>query len=242
MVEYNTGHPLECRADIHGQQDAVTSQLLKRGWTIDAEAIGARIRRNRIRNESCRLWGTIMSGACLQRLLTCCALGLALLSGPALADDLQRKIDDCAEVENDDDRLGCFDALASRDEESYAPAGNEAAAVTPVTTAATIAEPESTSKDEEAPETTSPIIAPARSRDEEKEKEVFDVRLTRCSQTSASGRQVYYLDNGEVWRQSNNSRNNVRNCDTPVTIRKDLFGYKMEVPSENRSIRISPVR
>ena len=47
--------------------------------------------------------------------------------------------------------------------------------------------------------------------------------------------------NGEVWQQSNYSRNIVRDCDTAVTIEKDLFGYKMRVESENRSIRIRPL-
>lgn len=183
-----------------------------------------------------------MSGACQQRLLTYLALGLPMLTGPALADDLRRSVEACAQIVDDGDRLACFDALVSDDGESIAASGSDATVVAPVTAADTAADPAPSDTVEKPTEQSAPVIAPARTLDEEKEREAFDVRLTRCTQTSASGRQVYYLDNGEVWRQSNNSRNNVRDCDTPVTIYKDLFGYKMEVPSENRSIRISPVR
>lgn len=161
------------------------------------------------------------------------AMVLVLLMESAAADDLQRRIDACADIGDDELRLACFDGLASEEKGGYGPAASEPADA-PAAAAATTAA--------DAPAQSPPIIAPAPARDEAKEKDVFNVQLTRCTQTSASGRQVYYLDNGEVWRQSNSSRNNVRDCNTAVTIEKDVFGYKMHVPSEDRSIRISPVR
>lgn len=172
-----------------------------------------------------------------QRQLTGLMLGLLVLPVAAAAADLQQEIDDCAAIADDGARLVCFDAIASMRRKSDAPDGNQQAG-----SQAEAASPaaESTVADADTPPRSPPIIAPAPARD--KEKEVFVVRLTRCTETSVSGRQVYYLDNGEVWRQSNINRNNVKNCDTPVTIRKDLFGFKMHVPSEDRSIRISPVR
>ena len=170
------------------------------------------------------------------RLVTGSALLLTLVAGPAAAEELQQRIDACAAIDDDAERLACFDALSSANGDGvYVPAAPEATSVSAAAPAPTSAV---TQEEEPSP----PIIAPAPARGEDKEKEVFNVRLTRCTQTSAAGRQVYYFDNGEVWRQSNSSRNNVRNCDAAVTIQKDVFGYKMHVASENRSIRISPVR
>ena len=168
------------------------------------------------------------------RRVTCPAIVLLLLSVTAVAGDLQQRIADCADIGNDGQRLACFDAIASGSSGDYEPAVAEKAETPPATAAASTAA--------EAPAQSPPISAPVPARDADKEKEVFNVRLTRCTKSPASGRQVYYLDNGEVWQQSNNSRKIVRNCDAAVTIEKDVFGYKMRVPSENRKIRISPVR
>ncbi len=189
------------------------------------------------------------------------AMALLLLSGIANAADLQHEIDVCAAIADNDSRLACFDKLASAGQSDTLPAAAELAAeetiaakpaseetvaakaadegpahASATTTAATAA---SGSADTEAQ--SPPIIPPHQSGDD-RENPVFNVRLIRCAQTSTSGRQVYYFDNGEVWRQSNSSRKKVRNCDTAVTVELDVFGYKMRVPSENRSIRISPVR
>lgn len=165
------------------------------------------------------------------------AFMLLLASGPAIAQGLQDQIDTCAEIDDSKDRLACFDALVTVKD-----GNDDSAAADPVDVPTATPPPVAPSTKTETAQRSPPIIAPAPARDDDKDKDVFNVRLTRCTQTSASGRQVYYLDNGEVWRQSNSSRNNVRNCDTAVTIQKDVFGYKMLVPSENRSIRISPVR
>ena len=176
-----------------------------------------------------------------QRLPAVHIVSLTLFSAVALAEDLQQRVDRCASIDSDAERLACFDALVSA---TSSPAGAAAddpgAAGGPVQ--ASSAEAPTSSDVAATPTQSAPIIPPEPARDEEKKKHVFSVQLTRCTQTSASGRQVYYLDNGEVWRQSNSNRNNVQNCNTPVTIEKDLFGYKMHVPSENRSIRIKPVR
>lgn len=175
-----------------------------------------------------------MSDSSGHRRATRVAIALLLVSGTAVAADLQQQVDACADIGDDQDRLACFDALVSGRNSDYVPAVAEPAEVPTAPAAASTAA--------DAQVQSPPIIAPLPARGEAREKDVFNVRLIRCTQTSVSGRQVYYFDNGEVWRQSNSGRKTVRNCDTAVTIEKDGFGYKMHVPSENRRIRISPVR
>lgn len=154
---------------------------------------------------------------------------MLLLAGTAVADDLQQQLHSCAAIENDSERLECFDDMAK----GHAPPHDS--------TSDDIddGEPEAESGPRQAErgatESTSPAIV-------SKEEKVFVVRLVRCSTPSSGGRQLYFFDNGEVWQQSNTSPTKIRNCDTEVNVRQDLFGYKMEVPSENRKIRIRPVR
>lgn len=178
-----------------------------------------------------------MGGSSWQRLLTGLASGLFMLSGASVAADLRQQFDDCATIEDDTKRLACFDALASAIDETHV---HEESPHTeaPRDTAATAAtDPATTSTD--SPTQSPKIIVPARTGNG---KEIFAVRMTSCSESSGRDRQVYYFDNGEVWQRSNSSRNNVKNCDTPVLIERDAFGYKMRVESEGRNIRIRPVR
>lgn len=183
-----------------------------------------------------------MGDSCRRRKILCIVTGVLLNPGVAVADDLQAQIDACADVADDDIRLACFDALASGSERATASAGNRPMPAPAARSATEASPPTGAGANTEAKTQSPPISAPPPARDDAREMNVYNLRLTRCTQTSVSGRQVYYLDNGEVWRQSNSSRNNVQNCDTAVTIEKDLFGFKMHVPSENRSVRISPVR
>lgn len=179
------------------------------------------------------------------------AMALLLLSGIVCAADLQHDIDACAAIADDGRRLACFDKLASAGNSHSVPTAAETSAEELVAAepavegpgdapAATIAATAASSAADT--EEQSPPILPSHLSGDDGENPVFNVRLTRCAQTSASGRQIYYFDNGEIWQQSNDSRKKVRNCDTAVTVELDVFGYKMRVPSENRSIRISPVR
>lgn len=178
-----------------------------------------------------------MGDSSRHRWTTGAAVAFYLLAGNAVAGDLQQAIETCAAIGEDSDRLDCFDKLASAGKSDVVPVAAEptqsAAETAVVAEASSVAEPEPTSP---------PILPKPVDGDDSGGNIEFNVRLTRCAQTSATGRQIYYFDNGEIWRQSNNSRKKVRDCDTPVTVEQDVFGYKMHVASEKRSIRITPVR
>jgi hypothetical protein len=60
--------------------------------------------------------------------------------------------------------------------------------------------------------------------------------------SEATGRWIFTFDNGQVWRQSNTGRLPFRDCDFVVTLRRDVFGYKLEIPSANRSVRVTRIQ
>lgn len=183
-----------------------------------------------------------MRSFCGQQSRTFMVTSLLLVAGVASADDLKQRVDACAGIGDDGARLACFDALATPRPAAQTSTGNDdtVAAAVPVQATATEVTPVA---DDDATPTTSPaILPPAPAGDEAKENAEFSVQLTHCAETSATRRQIYYFDNGEVWEQSNNDKNKVRDCNTPVTVEKAMFGYKMRVPGQKRSIRIRPVR
>ena len=58
-----------------------------------------------------------------------------------------------------------------------------------------------------------------------------------------SGDTIFYLDNGQVWRQRLKGRYFHRGDDTAVVIEKNLLGYfKMTVVASNKSIGVTRIR
>lgn len=58
-----------------------------------------------------------------------------------------------------------------------------------------------------------------------------------------TGETIFYLDNGQVWRQRLKGRYFHRGDDTAVVIEKNLLGYfKMTVVSSNKSIGVTRIR
>jgi hypothetical protein len=66
-------------------------------------------------------------------------------------------------------------------------------------------------------------------------------RLERC-QKSRSGKYVFYFDNGQIWKQADSKRLPWKDCTFEVTIGKDFFGYQMTRDDDQRSVRISRVK
>ena len=163
---------------------------------------------------------------------------LALLSAAAGAQsaDLADGMTACRAIENDADRLACYDGLAGTE---APPDPQEAPTPPPVPEAAAVPAPPAADAPPPAPENLGAEMLPAKSN--EKEKISFSATLTRCGK-AANGRYLFYFDNGQVWRQSNDGRLNLGDCKFDVTITKDFFGYKMQQVGEKKRIRIKRIR
>jgi hypothetical protein len=63
--------------------------------------------------------------------------------------------------------------------------------------------------------------------------------VTSCKK-SFDRKWFFSFENGQVWKQVNadNRRYNYKGCNFPVTVRKDGFGYVMQIEGQGREIRI----
>ena len=80
-------------------------------------------------------------------------------------------------------------------------------------------------------------------RGESDEPEFRPVRaeLTGCRQDGV-GKYYFFFENGQVWKQRDNSRPYFGDCELDVTITKDFFGYKMHVDGQKGETRIGRIR
>lgn len=165
--------------------------------------------------------------------------GLAgvMLATAALA---QQSVEDCRAIDDDQERLACFDAvLAPQKPAAPGPAPEPAPerAARPAATpapqpAGTPAASASVLTDEVGRETL---------RDEARDELEVRGRVERCVK-GRSGKYVFYFDNGQVWRQRGNARANWKDCAFDVVISKDAFGYSLVKVGETRRVRIDRVR
>ncbi len=81
---------------------------------------------------------------------------------------------------------------------------------------------------------------PRGSRDEAEELEVR-ATVSKCEKDYRN-KYRFYFDNGQIWKQTSDTRLSFRECNFDVTITKDFFGYKMKVDGDKRKIRISRVK
>ena len=65
--------------------------------------------------------------------------------------------------------------------------------------------------------------------------------VTKCRQ-DGNKKYYFYLENGQVWKQSDRKRLKYEDCNFDVTIIKDFFGSKMQQDGEDRRIRITRVK
>jgi len=128
----------------------------------------------------------------------------------------------CAEHENADSRLACYDKVIGRS--SSSPPDPEAAEKKPNPLTEEVGQEQLDSKDKP-----------------DQEPEAFAGRVTDC-RLNADGKWYFYFANGQVWKERNSGRQQFKDCDFEVTITKDVFGYKMQIEGEGKKIRIGRVR
>ena len=145
---------------------------------------------------------TVAKDSTISRYLQCGLLvSLAVLftaTNVAAADDA---ILECAKIEDEAQRLACFDKAAAE-----RPRDNDGGA-------------------------------------DKAEDEAFELKatVTRCEK-SPDNRYFFYLDNGQVWKQTRTERHRYKDCNFAGTIIRDFFGYKIVREDGERDIRVKRVR
>ncbi len=157
-------------------------------------------------------------------LLAVIASSMPLLS--IAEDNLRDELESCAAFDEAAVRLSCYDRISGRQSELRDPVKED---------------PEVASK---------PVSAPPdnfgaeslRRDDENKVKEPpVTARVNRCTK-DARDKYIFYLEGGQVWKQVNYKRLYFKSCDFAVSIRKDFFGYKMQLQDSKKKFRVSRIR
>lgn len=123
--------------------------------------------------------------------------------------ELAERLRQCARVEGKDARIECLQSLAN-DALREDSVGSDIEAA-PVSVARADAEPNR---------------APDRAVTVESTKEQIKGTLRDCRK-SHSGGYLFYLEDGQIWKQADNRYKRLSKCNWPVTIVRDIFGYKM---------------
>ena len=144
----------------------------------------------------------------------------AITAQLSIADEnITDQVMGCAAVDDVSLRLACYDKIGGRQNPTPAIGGMPAAPTDGM------GSEQLPKKAEQEKEAKGPVLA----------------RVNRCTK-DARKKYVFYFDDGQVWKQVNDKKLNYKECDFMVTIKKDFFGYKMQIEGENFKIRISRVR
>lgn len=170
-----------------------------------------------------------------------------LLASPLIgaAASLEQDVQDCGAISRDRPRLACFDEVASRLRPpvplNEAPKPIEAvppAAVSPASEPAT----------EVAPAVEEAVSG--------REEELFgfetqmqqrtgeEVRSRYLGEfTGWSGKTLFRLENGQVWKQTDKSRLSWRSSNPEVIISKGAFGsFRLTVEGVNRTVKVKRIK
>jgi hypothetical protein len=159
-----------------------------------------------------------------------CVLALTLVS-PAGAEETVG-ITQCAQLEDSEQRLECYDAASRRQ-----PAADAGSVPAPV--------PAPGTSDSESQEVYSPLTEEMGNEqlDPEDRKDTKPVRatVTECRQ-GPTDKWFFYFENGQVWKQKGSDRLRFKDCTFDVTITKDWFGYRMELVDGSAKFRVGRVK
>lgn len=179
---------------------------------------------------------TICNFSCKRTVAACLAVFALASQGQAA------EIRDCRSIEDNAERLACYDGLSSPP--SPTPAPPEAAAKRVEISAEPVETPTPTTESTAAePAVLDDSIGKERIADRRGEEADLIVtgHVTSCRE-DRSGKYRFYFENGQIWLQKDNKKISWRECDFDVTIEKDFFGYKMLPHGEKRTIRISRIQ
>ena len=117
---------------------------------------------------------------------------------------------ECARTEDSEKRIACYEALGKR-----------------------VLDEEVESEDSMPPAT----VVENPNLEEDDEYKPIHGHVRSCQQASDS-RWFFILDSGDVWKQSGGRARRFKDCDFDVTIRKDVFGYKMTIAGDDQTVRV----
>lgn len=172
---------------------------------------------------------------------------LTFISAPLAADSEVEALLKCKSMQDSAARLACYDSLSSPSSPQQSDPAEHAVPVVPdVPVEAPPATPEpaavvpaaSPQPDERAPEILSDKVGRETLGPKKGEEVLVRGRIVSCREDLTS-KYVFYFENGQVWRQKDNSRIRWKECEFEVTISKDFFGYKMVRDGEKKKVRIA---
>ena len=185
---------------------------------------------------------------------------LILAASSAVAEDLSDILNRCRAIEDEAERLTCFDQAlqpVASEPEAAAPAVVEPAPVETapaVTTTPTATQspavaadpaPASTAMESAAPAAAAGISADEFGLERKREQEGVQKIASRYNGkfTGWDGDTFFPLENGQVWKQIESGRYSYR-ADRPIIeIKRGLFqSYYLKVQGENRTVRVTRVR
>ncbi|MFT6271006.1 MAG: hypothetical protein ACJAVV_003845 [Alphaproteobacteria bacterium] len=131
-------------------------------------------------------------------------------------DGLQR----CGLIDDASARLTCYDKLGGR---------KNAAALQ-------VIEQPALAKDDLS-------LEPLKARSEQKTKPDSEiVKVTKCIRSGGNKKYTFYLEGGQVWKQVSDKRLDFNDCNFSASIRKDFFGFKMQLEGSKKRFRVSRIR
>lgn len=155
-------------------------------------------------------------------------------------------LSDCVAVDNDADRLACYDRVTRASRGEPAPAAEPVVKDTVAAPAAAAPAVAATA--------TPPTPPPPAPFADDTEDFGFESRKTATGTqhietrydgnfTGWSGKTLFRLENGQVWKQTQSGRVSYRAERPAITIKRAAFGsFRLHVEGLNRSIRVTRVK
>ncbi len=162
-----------------------------------------------------------------------------LLAATAQADDLREELQRCAELENEQVRLACYDALARISAETVSEAHSEdAGAAAPPETPEAAASPEP--EQDSGKSLTDRFFGMLPGSDDGDNK--IESRVVGEIEGLRRGKR-FELENGQVWRQVDDTNRNYSATNPKVEIKEGFMNsYRMRLEGINARIRVRRVK
>ena len=178
----------------------------------------------------------------------------ALLAGTASADDVRDELLRCAQLQDAQVRLACYDALASVSASAATAPSGASAGVSDDSSSADVADATDATDATRVPEAGAPAAPEAESGQSltdrlfgmlpgrEAGDNFLESRVVGEIRNPREGTR-FTLENGQVWQQTDRTRRNYRATDPKVEIKEGFMNsYRMRLEGLNGRIRVRRVK